>query len=56
MRVLHGELQGGPQLVRIERAVAGLVLPAGVLLDELLVADLAPVADAGGIADQAWQS
>ena len=52
MRVLDGELQRGPQLVRVERAVAGLVLPARVLLDEVLVADLLPVADAGRIAGE----
>ena len=52
MRVLDGELQCGPQLVRVERAMAGLVLPARVLLDELRVADVLPVADAGRIAGE----
>ncbi len=52
MRVLDGELKGRTQLVRIERTMAGLVDPARVLVDELGVADLAPVADAGGIAGE----
>jgi len=48
--VLDGELQRGAQLMGIERAVAALIGPAGVLLDEGLVADLLPRADARRIA------
>jgi hypothetical protein len=36
--------------MRIALAVAGLIVPALILLDERVVADLRPVADAGGLA------
>ena len=55
MRILDGELQRRAQLMRIERAMARLVLPARILLDESLVADRAPVADARRIAGKAWR-
>ena len=52
MGIFDGQLQGSPHLMRIERAVAGLIEPARVFADERLVADLLPVADAGGVADE----
>ena len=52
MVILEAELQRGAQLMRIERAVAALIDPAGILLDERRVADLFPRADAGGIASE----
>ena len=50
VRVLDRQLQGSAQLMRVERAMARLVLPARILLDERPVADRLPVADAGRIA------
>ena len=50
VRVLDGELQRYPRMVRVKRAVTGLVEPARILLEELLVADLLPGADARRIA------
>ena len=49
MRIFDCELQCGPHLMRIERAVARLILPARVFLDESRVADLAPIANARGV-------
>src|SRR5262249_60805024 len=43
VRVLDGELQCGPQLVGVERPMAGLVLPTRALLDELCVANVLPL-------------
>ena len=52
MRILDRELQRDAQLMRIERTVAGLIVPECALRQEALVADLAPGADARGIAEQ----
>ena len=52
MWVLDGELQCCAQLMRIQRAMAGLIQPLGVLGDEFGIADLFPGADACGIAVQ----
>ena len=52
MRIFGTQLQRRAQLLRIERAMARLIKPAGVFIDERLVADLAPIANAGGITGQ----
>src|SRR5262249_23481659 len=50
--ILDGDLQRRPQLVGVKRPVTGLILPARILLDKLAIADLLPVANAGGIAGE----
>src|SRR6185437_1683583 len=53
MRVFDRKLQRGAHLLGIERAMARLIEPARILLDEGAVAKLAPGTDACRIAAQA---
>ena len=50
MRIFDRKLKGRPHLLGIKRAMTRLIEPAGVFLDELLVADIPPGADASRIA------
>ncbi len=52
MRIFDRKLQRGAHLLGIERAMASLIEPARILLDERAVAELAPRADACRIAGQ----
>ena len=52
MRILNGKLQRRAQLVRIKRAVTGLIYPAGIIPNKALIANFPPSANPRRIARQ----